>query len=509
MPTGLIRRGAAYSLRRRIPNDLIHAFGGRREIVRALGTNDREEAKRRHAVAMVALNQEFDAMRPQATSAPSAPPVPLSEISPTVISLVHLDTLREDREAAARRGDLQTFNFACSEALRLYQGMLDGDVPPDDQLKVIEGRRNALRALLTGENAFAISAARKARNAIDAAPSPAKHHSCHSLSMIVDRWAAERAANARGVAAHRSVAAWFDERMGNLPVEKVTKREVAAFKDKLIEEGQTLSNIKTKLSRLSTLLNYAVHNDIIPSNPAVGIKVLDKQHARNKRRHFTKDELSALFSGPVHRANARPVGGGGEAAYWLPLLALYTGARQTELGQLHPDDVYQEQYDAVDGSQQAAWVVRFVDNPERGQAVKTEGSERRVPIHADIIALGFLSAVEAAKAGSRERIFHEINPTRGGELMGSWSKWFGRYRRGLGVGERMTPFHSFRHSFKHYARVCKLEKPINDAITGHESGDVSDQYGALDYPLQPLVEGMTRYRVPGFDLPPAPSPSKA
>ena len=54
MPTGLIRRGAAYSLRRRIPLDLISAFDGRREIVRALGTKDREEAKRLHAKAWVA-----------------------------------------------------------------------------------------------------------------------------------------------------------------------------------------------------------------------------------------------------------------------------------------------------------------------------------------------------------------------------------------------------------------------------------------------------------------------
>lgn len=40
MPKGMMRRGGAYSLRRRIPVDLIGAYGGRKEIVRALGTND-------------------------------------------------------------------------------------------------------------------------------------------------------------------------------------------------------------------------------------------------------------------------------------------------------------------------------------------------------------------------------------------------------------------------------------------------------------------------------------
>lgn len=59
MPAGLMRRGASYSLRRRVPKDLIDAYGGRQEIVRALGTTSREEAKRLHALAWVALDEEF------------------------------------------------------------------------------------------------------------------------------------------------------------------------------------------------------------------------------------------------------------------------------------------------------------------------------------------------------------------------------------------------------------------------------------------------------------------
>jgi len=122
-----------------------------------------------------------------------------------------------------------------------------------------------------------------------------------------------------------------------------------------------------------------VDNDLIPTNPAKGIKVADKRRAKDKRREFNKEELKALFSGPVHTDEARPVGGGGEAAYWLPLLALYTGARQTELGQFWTDDVYEESYLDEEDNEHSAWVMRFVDNEERGQNVKTDGSERRVP----------------------------------------------------------------------------------------------------------------------------------
>ena len=505
MPSGLIRRGGAYSLRRRIPKDLCEAFGGRKEIVRALGTNDREEAKRRHAIATVALNEEFDALRPKLTNTAPASETPLSEISPTVISLVHLDTLREDRDAAAADGTLFGFMQLCRDALRLLQAMLDGEVPATEDFRTMEGKRNALRAMLTGEGAFAISAARKARAAVDTADANEPTAGKHTLDSVVGRWAAERAPSKRGIAAHRAVAQWFNERTGDLFVERITKRDVVEFKDKLVAEGKSPANIKVKLSRLRTLLNYAVENDIIAKNPTDGVKIADNRRAKDKRRGFTRVELKALFSGPVHALGARPIGGGGEASYWLPLLALYTGARQTELGQLHPDDVYEEEYDADDGDKQSAWVVRFADNAERGQRVKTEGSERRVPIHSDLIELGFLRVVSDALADGRDRIFSDIKPTAADELMGSWSKWFGRYRRSLGVESRLTPFHSFRHSFKDNVRECGLQTEVHNAITGHESGDVSDQYGSLNYPLRPLVEGMARYRVSGFTLPAAPS----
>ncbi len=89
--------------------------------------------------------------------------------------------------------------------------------------------------------------------------------------------------------------------------------------------------------------------------------------------------------------------------------------------------------------------------------------------------------------------------------MGNWSKWFSRYlRKACGVADDRVVFHSFRHSFKHYARACRLDKAVNDAITGHETGETGDDYGP-EYPLHPLVEGMARYRVPGFTLPPPPA----
>ena len=36
--------------------------------------------------------------------------------------------------------------------------------------------------------------------------------------------------------------------------------------------------------------------------------------------------MAVMFAGPVHQKEGRPKGGAGEAAYWVPILAMFTGA---------------------------------------------------------------------------------------------------------------------------------------------------------------------------------------
>jgi integrase len=501
MGTGLIRRNGRYSTRRVIPLDLQPVYG-RREIVRALGTADPKEAKRRHALAWVELDIEFEARRAElAGKAAADEPAKLADISPTVVGLVRLDGLRAERDAAAARGELPAFTRFQRDALAMAQAMLDGDIEPTMDLREIEGVRNGLRAFLTGEGSFAISAARVARAEITAKRSgPAT-----PLSEVVKRWAAERKPIPRTVRRAENIVDRFEAVAGKLSVEAITKQHVIDFKDKMLEAG-TPANTNVMLTLLGVVLNYAVANNLIPINPASKIKVQDKRLAKTKRDIFDEAALKSIFSSPVYTDGLRPSAGGGEASYWLPLLALYTGARLDELGQLHPEDVHREDYRDGD-DERAAWVIRITDNEERGQRLKNEGSRRRVPVHADLIALGFLDVAKAASVAGRARIFHELRPATDGKETGNFSKWFGRYRRAkLGLKGTDTPFHSFRHTFKHYSRLARIPADVHNEITGHETGDVADNYGGMSYPLAPLVDGIKRYRVPGFTLPAPPKP---
>lgn len=503
MLTGLVRRGGRYSMRRVIPLDLQNHYG-RREVTKALGTADPAKAKKLLVIEWAKQDREFEAARatldaakfPKATT----PAPDIQQISPTAVGLVKIDSLREERDKAASDGTLPAFMAQQREAFTLIQAMLDGSISPSESYASLEGKRNALKAFLTGENAFAIAAARAARTGISVPAKAPKQRD--SLSSVVDRWAADNKPEDRTVRRTRNIVERFEAACGQLSVQEIARHHVMKFKDALVADGQTPANINVMIPMLGTVLNYAANKlDLIESNPAANIRVADNRRKREIRRAFTEAELETIFSSPVYADRLRPAAGGGEAAYWLPLLGLYTGARLTELGQLHPSDIVEEGYSLPDGTEKRAWVIRIVEDEARGQSVKNEGSERRVPIHADLVTLGFLPFVKSAQAAKQARLFRAIAPNAQGELMGNWSKWFGRYRRKIGLTGTETVFHSFRHTFKHYARLAAIPNEVHNELTGHETGDVADSYGGLSYPLAPLVDAIERYRIPGFKLP--------
>lgn len=55
-------RTGVYQLRRRVPADLVDKLG-RKEITKSLGTRDPEEAKRKHAEALIELDAQWARLR--------------------------------------------------------------------------------------------------------------------------------------------------------------------------------------------------------------------------------------------------------------------------------------------------------------------------------------------------------------------------------------------------------------------------------------------------------------
>ena len=320
---------------------------------------------------------------------------------------------------------------------------------------------------------------------------------------LVDQWKRERKVSAKGVDKHRAVARWFQERIGPKPVQAITKQDVLTFKKLMVEEGVSAANANAKLSCLRTLFSYAVDNMLLLVNPATGVRVLDKDKDRRKRKEFDLPALHAIFRSPVYAAGDRPRGGRGEAAYWLPLISLYTGARLEEIAQLRATDVREEQYIDGDDAERTAWVICIMQ--EEGLSTKNANSERRVPVHPDLERLGLIRLVNDAVIANDDRLFPALRPNVYGKFGAKWGEWWSIYRREVcGVSDRRMVFHSFRHTFKYYARHVGMIEGVQRRIMGHSSGDTADDYGPSGYSLHQLVEGIRRYRIPGLILPPPP-----
>jgi integrase len=261
------------------------------------------------------------------------------------------------------------------------------------------------------------------------------------------------------------------------------------------------ATINKWLTCLQGVLNWARKNGVIPdevvwADPVSGMRL---KVPRSKRRPWEAGELSVLFSSPIYLQGARPKGGKGEAAYWMPLLALYSGARLNELAPMCVDDV---KADPSSG-------VRFmtvIEDEDAGRSLKTENSVRAFPIHPELVRIGFLEFVGQRRAsGPSARLFPQLTPGSKGGFGEAFSKWFGRHKHSLGIDNKNSVFHSFRHGFKDALRAAGVNEDVNDALTGHGGGNVVARgYGSDDmvrrFGFPALNAAMEKARYPGLDL---------
>jgi integrase len=141
-----------------------------------------------------------------------------------------------------------------------------------------------------------------------------------------------------------------------------------------------------------------------------------------------------------------------DSYWWLPVVALFTGARLDELAQLHPDDLKRDQdgisflaLKTTDPRKQKAQKDQERLKPE-AQRLKNEHSSRAVPIHPFLATIGFLDLFDSDRPGTR--VWAELKP---GGRPPSWgaeyTQDFMKYRRKCKIYEDLRDFHSFRHTF--------------------------------------------------------------
>jgi integrase len=321
----------------------------------------------------------------------------------------------------------------------------------------------------------------------------------------------------------------FTELHGDMPVQAITRKTVREFREalqqlplrrvgslrratlpELVEWSRkhpdapkiSPATVNKLLGGVQAVAVWARDNGLIPDDMpwADPFSNMRLEEPEPEREPWEAAELHVLFSSPVFTDGVRPKAGGGEAAFWLPFLGIFTGARLGELAPLTAADVSTDDATGI-------VTISITEDLELGKRLKTRGSRRVIPVHPQLAHLGFLDFVNQAKKarGSDARLFPLLNPGPRGGFGEGWSKWFGRYIRSLGITNKDRVFHSFRHGYKDALRAARVSEDVNDALTGHAGGGfVGRSYGAKDmvrrFGLPALAEAVGEVAYPGLDF---------
>src|SRR5690606_32218623 len=136
------------------------------------------------------------------------------------------------------------------------------------------------------------------------------------------------------------------------------------------------------------------------------LKIKIKGSARDDRDPFSLGQLEKIFRAPIYTGCqsahdwSKP---GNEVLidsgrYWVPLISLFSGARMGEIIQLRTSDVREEE-----------GIVHFaLLDEEDDQRLKTANARRRIPMHPELVELGFLKLVERRRKADEARLFPDL-----------------------------------------------------------------------------------------------------
>ena len=239
--------------------------------------------------------------------------------------------------------------------------------------------------------------------------------------------------------------------LGDLDMRGHTREDMKNLRDKLLK-GRKGSTVNKLMTRLSTVMDWAVNNGYLDKSFDKGLKL--SKDADSSREAFSTGQLKALMT----HANSLPADAWQR---WALSLGVITGARIEELRQLTKADVKQ-----VGG----VWVIDI--NRNDGKTAKTKNALRVIPLTDG--AYGFdLQAFREFVDSSESRLF-----TLGS---GQYSSVLnGALRDVLSLNaDRTLTFHSLRHSLAGALKAAEVPVGTAESILGHASGSISyDLYGA-------------------------------
>jgi integrase len=245
----------------------------------------------------------------------------------------------------------------------------------------------------------------------------------------------------------------------------------------------------TYMGCLSTIFKWGVKEQWMEFNPVRELNVRDNVAPADKRDPFTPEQLKALFALPPWKTKdfaTNPL------HYWGPLLALFLGMRRGEIAQLAVSDLMVSE----------GILVIHVRDDGGGKRVKTSAGRRILPIHDELLRLGFAEYVSAREKSGEERLFEGEAPNSRGQWGNNLTRWFTGLLKTNGIEGRKLGLHSFRHNFEDRLRAAELHgTDIGRELAGRSKGkDAASSYGS-GYSIYQLKKAVDKIDYRSFNLP--------
>lgn len=551
----IIRRGATYYARIRVPLDVADIVG-KNELVKSLGTKDEHEAKRLMWPVVEDWNRQFDEIRlRRAMTADDKAEAVWQHYSDTLErdeqsrlltpTEEQIETLTGDAlDKAVMRNQRKYDAFARSVKLDVMRkhltigetALIDHEVDDFiDRNKLIidpasPERTDLARKLMRAE----IEALQRTleRDSGDYTGSPkdpivkpitgtAREQAAagESIMELFEIYARE---NPKKITAdtlnqaRRDIGTFLEHVGSTCPVHKMDKKAVREWKALLMQypvkatETKAFAGMKITqivkhnervgkpvlsprtvnryLSSLGAFCNWLVNHGYLDQNPLDGMFLAKEK--KISTLPFTTDQMNTLFQSPLFTgcqsaSEWRNIAKPGNVKirdhrFWVPLIMLYSGARPAEIAQLSIDDVRQEH---------GHWIMHITTEGDGDKTVKTTGSMRVVPVHKELIKLGFLNYHAGMKTAGQSRLFPLAERNTRGQMIADFSREFGRYliRIGMKTGRGLS-LYSFRHGAADALRRAGHLDEQFGFILGHTGGTMTGRYGIMP-------QGMLEQRV--------------
>ena len=237
---------------------------------------------------------------------------------------------------------------------------------------------------------------------------------------------------------------------------------------------QKPKTINTKLVKLNGFFIWCLKHEYIDKNPAGNLSLQVHVRPHEERKEYSKEDIEKLLS-LLPGLNAwKPY------KYWIPIIALLSGARQAEIAQMYVSDIV-----TVNG-------VPCFDIKEEGEddkSIKSTAGYRIIPIHPTLIQLGFLNYVNELRRKKKKRLWENLKKGRDGYGQ-QFQRFYGRFNRRYITDDKQKVFHSLRHNFTNNLKQHGVEESKIAELVGHSVASITLSRYGKPYEPQVLLESL-------------------